>query len=219
MFDVLSRIQAKCSRLVWLEHAIILRKEILRPPDALGQARLAEHRTLNERMLGAYRQRGNDISPERLTRRFELGLRFFELVDGATYLASTWVISKGIHFIDEIGYCIALNSDELSLRDIYVSPSQRGRGLFALLLDHVLSEGFPSARGLWSVTDYKNRSSLRAHRRYGFEETEALRTLRVAGHLLIRCRPVHEAVSGFQPERRIVWLGSEWQRYVDANLE
>lgn len=218
MFDVLSRIQAKCSRLVWLEHAIILRKEILRPPDAVGQARLAEHRTLNERMLGAYRQRGNDISPERLTRRFELGLRFFELVDGATYLANTWIVSKGTRFIDEVGYCFALISDELWVRDIYVSPRERGRGLFALLLDQVLREAFPRARVLWSNTDYKNRSSFRAHRRYGFEETEALRSLLVARHLLFRHRLVREVVSGFHPERRIVWLGSEWHRYVEANL-
>lgn len=218
MFDVLSRIQAKCSRLVWLEHAITLRKEILRPPDAVGQARLAEHRTLNDRMLAAYRQRGNDISPERLARRLELGLRFFELVREETYLASVWIISKGARFIDEVGYCIVLGSDELSLRDSYVSPHVRGRGLWAQLVDQILREEFPKARALWSCVDKRNQLALRAHRRYGFEETEVLWAVRVAGHLLIRCRPVHEAVSGFQPERRIVWLGSEWHRYLEANL-
>jgi GNAT superfamily N-acetyltransferase len=155
------------------------------------------------------------FSEERLRARFEHGLRLFVLREEGRVVATTWVIREGERFIDEAGAGIAAGNGVLCLRDVFVSASERGKGRFAILLDAVLARA-PGALAVRSVVDRGNRSSRRAHERYGFRPAGRIEVVHLLGRLMLRLRwPAALPVgSSFGGRQRVVRTGEAYRRFV-----
>jgi len=158
---------------------------------------------------------GRHFPEERLRTRFERGLRFFALRKGDRVVATTWIIGPGERFIDEAGVGLIVESDALSQRDVFVAPAERGHGLYALMMDAVVARS-PGLRKLWALVEGWNRTSLRAHRRYGYEPAYRVEVLHLAGRLMVRLRsPDREALGTvFGGRRRFVLTGQRYRRFA-----
>ena len=185
------------------------------PPGYL----LTEYRAFEHEVVAVNRLLRRSFSEERLLARFRHGLKFFVLRAGEDIAATTWVVTEGEQFLDEEGVGLLVPPEGLWIRDIFVAPERRGRGLFAILLDGV-REQLPKIQSLWSVTDRDNRPSLRAHFHYGFEPIARLTTLHLAGRLMIRLRwPVSLPMgSVFKPHRRVLLTGGAYRQFVSERL-
>jgi len=176
---------------------------------------LAGYRAFEHEVVEVNRLLRRGFPEERLLARFRHGLKFFVLRAGEDVAATTWIVTEGERFVDEEGVGLLVPADGLWVRDIFIAPQRRGRGLFAVLLDGV-REQFPKVHSIWSDVDRDNHPSLSAHLRYGFEPVARFTTLHLAGQLMIRLRwPVSLPMgSVFKPHRRVLLTGAAYRQFV-----
>lgn len=176
---------------------------------------LAAHEGFSSEVLRLNDAFDRGFSEERLRARFAHGLRFFVLREEGRVVATTWVVREGERFIDEAGLGVVAGNGVLSLRDVFVSASERGKGRFRVLLDAVLGRE-PGARAVWSVVDRGNRASRRAHEGYGFRPAGRIEVVHLLGRLMLRLRwPATLPVgSSFGGRRRVVRTGEAYRRFV-----
>ena len=183
------------------------------PPEHPGFT-LIEHRRDSGSVERLYRSFGRDLTSDRVQRRFDAGLRFFELRRDGKPLASTWAVAENERFVDELGIGIRVGSGMLWLRDIFVADSERGRGIFSVLLDEV-QRPFPEARSLWSALIRSSRASVLAHQRYGHEVVSRYELLHLFGRVMFRLRWPRELPVGsaFRDGRRVLFTGESYRKF------
>jgi GNAT superfamily N-acetyltransferase len=200
-------------RLVILRHTY---ETAPRPPAGL---RVREHVDMAVGAARLYRAFGRRLPLARFDERRRHGLRLFELCEGDRTLAGTWVVPSGERFVDELALGFPVGPRDLWLRDIFVAPGARGRGVFASLLDAVVALEFPQTRTLWSLVTKDNRASLLAHRRYGHQSFAEYEVLHLFRRLLWRRRwPLGPwPGSSFAFPRRLLHTGADYWRFVDEH--
>ena len=167
-------------------------------------------------ILQLHQQMGHRMSQPRMEQRFRNRLRYFALFEGDVLLGSTWVAIGGGRYVDELNWVLPIAPNQFWVRDVYIVPTQRGRGLFPALLKQIARAHVPGCSAAWSDVDWINQPSMRAHAKAGFTVQARLRALDFNG--LVRLRgPVpawHEAVQDVEPGKR--WLlmrGARLQRH------
>jgi GNAT superfamily N-acetyltransferase len=171
-------------------------------------------------ILQLHRQFGRGTTEDKIRRRFERGLRFWELRRGGKALASLWIASDGERFVDEIGQGFRVQERALWLRDVFVEARARGQGLFRVLLDAVAASAPGPPRAFWSDVGAQNQVSMRAHTSYGFEVVSRYTCLHLVGRLLLRLEwpavPPH--ASCYAPGRRWLYTGRAYRRFVAEHI-
>ena len=79
-----------------------------------------------------------------------------------------------------------IEATEFWVRDVFIVPSQRGRGLFASLLKLLAQDKVPGCTAAWSDVDWVNQTSMRAHAKAGFGVHTRLRALDFDGRIRLR---------------------------------
>jgi hypothetical protein len=207
----------------WLVYSdvVIMRRRLAAPPPAHAGFTIVARDGYQPSLLALYDSLGRSLPEQRLQRRFERGLRFYELRRDGVTLASTWAASDGSQkFVDEIGLGFPARDGLVWLRDAFVAPGHRGEGLFAVLVDSLVTQALPQARELGSAVDRANRASMRAHMRYGHAPAARFRVLHLCGRLMLRLAwPHYEPLAAaFRPERRLLRTGEPYRRFIDMHL-
>lgn len=177
--------------------------------SALAGMRLREARNGDMAdIVAGHLAHGRRVPQQRIERRFSHGLRFFQLWQGTTLAASTWILQGGSRYIDEVGLAFPIAADEIWIRDVFVAPDLRGKRLYSHLLCAILSELDPQCSTLWSDVDLNNTASMHAHHAYGFRIQMRLRALDIGRWLRLRQLPPSWPLplQALEPTRRlIVW--------------
>lgn len=159
---------------------------------------------------------GRRIPRLRIERRFNHGLRFFQLWKGDALAASTWMVHGGTRYIDELALAFPLSPSELWVRDIFVAPNMRRLGMFGELLTTIIVHAAPQSTVLWSDVDWSNTASIRAHQRSGFSIEMRLRALDFGRRYRLRSLPRHwpQPLADLEPARKLLtWNATLRQRH------
>lgn len=203
------------------ETMVILRRETPARPVCHEDCAVLEYAASDPRVAQLYLTYDRGFAPERLKRRFELGLRFYELVKQGETLGTTWLVVDAERFIDEVAIGFRPETGALWLRDIFIAPEHRGRDLFRVFLDCLLARFYPGSPALWSDVRGDNEASLRAHTKYGFVRQKTYRVVHLFGILLLRLHwPTDPRISmAFEPRRRVVWTRRPYREFVEARRQ
>jgi len=150
---------------------------------------------------------GHRIPELRMQRRLRNGLRFLRFDVGGVPVATTWAAGTG-RYIDEISWLLPIGPGEWWVRDLFIAPGWRGKGLFndiAAALSR-LSDG--TARRVWSDVDLVNVQSMRSHEKAGFRVIARVRALDLNGRFRVRSAlpPWPLPVTEIDPASRWIWL-------------
>jgi GNAT superfamily N-acetyltransferase len=197
---------------------LVLRKHLKEPPPLPPGFTLEELRhddALVRRVSDAFDRRTSEAV---IQARFGHGLSFHILREEGRPVASTWIVPRGERFVEEIGLGLAVAEGTLWLRDVFVAPAERGRGLFALLLNG-LHNHRPATAALWSDLRRGNRPSLHAHLRYGFDPVARFEVVHLWSRCMIRLRWPRglPAISSFKGESRLLRTGEVYRAFVVAH--
>jgi GNAT superfamily N-acetyltransferase len=161
-----------------------------------------------EHILQLHTQLAHRVTPKRLAQRFGNGLRFFALHAGDTPVGSTWAAVGVPRYVDELNWLLPILPTEFWVRDVFLLPTWRGKGLYAALLRLLAERHVAGCTAAWSDVDWPNVQSMRAHRNAGFEIYTRARTLDVAGRFRVRS-PLpawHLPVLEMNLPQRLLWL-------------
>lgn len=186
---------------------------LLRAPACAMPPQLDEHLLLRElgraqidQVSAGQLAHGRQIPRQRIERRFNHRLRFFQLWKDERLAASTWIAQGGARYIDELALGFPLAADELWIRDIFVAPQMRGMGLFSQMLSALVSQLEPQCASLWSDVDWSNRASMHAHQRCGFIIEARLRAVDFGRRARLRSLPPswHLPIIELEPTQRLI---------------
>lgn len=199
---------------------MLMRCVLAERPAAAKGFELVSFERWNPDVLEIHRSLGRELPEARLRQRFTRGLRWYVLQSEGASLAATWAVAAGERFVDELALGFPVSDGAHWWRDIFVAPAARGRGVFTALLDGVLARDFPATREMWSMVYQDNRPSMRAHEKRGFVPVCEYDVLRILDRLALRLRwPRTRALgSAYQPERRLVWTGAQYRRFIADRL-
>jgi GNAT superfamily N-acetyltransferase len=197
-------------RHVYLHDVAVL---VCRNPRA-GALQVPELRTVewlahqDQQILQLHTQLAHRMTPQRLAQRFGNGLRYFALYAGDTPIGSTWAAVGTPRYVDELNWLLPTLPTEFWVRDVFLSPSWRGKGLFPALLRLLAEHHVAGCTAAWSDVDWPNAQSMRAHRNAGFEVYTRARAFDVAGRLRLRSPlpPWHLPVLEMNLPQRLLWL-------------
>lgn len=167
-------------------------------------------------ILQLHQTLGHRMTQQRLNQRFRNGLRFLAFHQGDTLLGSSWVAIGGARYVDELNWYLPILPTEFWVRDVFIMPSQRGRGLFGGLVKLIAQRHVPGCTAAWSDVDWINGTSMRAHAHAGFEVYARLRALDFDGRLRLRgpAPSWHEPVLEIDPGKRLLLMqGVRLQRH------
>lgn len=199
---------------------LVLSKDLAETPTAPAGLALAGFVEYHPAILELHREFGRGTTEDKIRRRFERGLRFWELRREGRALASLWTAGDGERFVDEIGLGFQVPPRALWLRDVFVEPRARRQGLFGALLDAVAAGAPGPVRAIWSDVGAQNEVSLRAHTSYGFALVARYSCLQLLGRLSLRLEwptvPPH--ATSYEPERRFIHTGRAYRRFVAEHI-
>lgn len=157
------------------------------------------------------RSLGHDTAEERVIQRFQNGLSFIEVHQSGHLVGSAWIVSAPSRYIDEAALSFPLSVNEIWLRDVFVSPGYRGRGIFSGLISQLRIFNESDIRCIWSDVDVSNAASMKAHEKSGFARVGRIRTLVMFDSLIVRLSKVEKygLLGGIRPDKRIVLLLGE----------
>jgi hypothetical protein len=167
-----------------------------------------------------YQDLSRSMEPGRIEGRLEQGLRFFAFSEGDRLVGSSWFVSAGRRFLDESGLEVRIDNRTIWVRDAYVDPAVRGRGLFGSMLDALVMGPFKHVTRIMSDVTAQNEPSLRAHYNYGFRNLARIHTIHVAGVAMRRSGDYAQLreLGGFKPDRRFLFTGSRFRAFVRERL-
>ena len=162
-------------------------------------------------VIQSYASLGRRIGEERVTRRFANGLKFYRMWQGDMLAATSWIVSSGHRYIDELNWLIPVPSGEIWLRDIFVAPGLRGKGMFAQSLKSIVQQQDGPCIRLRSDVDWSNIVSMRAHFKAGFRIKARARALDLNGRLRLRSKvvPWLPPIEQITPQQQVIWLRGE----------
>jgi hypothetical protein len=157
---------------------------------------------------------------ERVCQRRARGLRFFSLREAGRVVANTWVADGGERFLDEAMLVFELDPQEACLRDAFVNPADRGRGLFSDFITTLERGPLEHIGAMWSCVEHSNATSVAAHRRAGFTVAGDVLAVTLLGALMwrraklpagLRCRE-------YASRNAFVWLGARARQFRQNRL-
>jgi RimJ/RimL family protein N-acetyltransferase len=188
---------------------------VLQVPHLRTKEWLPSH---SDPIMQLHQQLAHRMTPQRLAQRFGNGLRYFALYAGDTPIGSTWAAVGTARYVDELNWLLPILPTEFWVRDVFLSPAWRGKGLFPALLRLLAEHHVPGCTAAWSDVDWPNAQSMRAHRNAGFEVYTRARTFDIAGRLRLRS-PLpswHLPVLEMNLSQRLLWLrNGSLQRHKD----
>jgi GNAT superfamily N-acetyltransferase len=108
------------------------------------------------------------------------------VIDGRV-VGYEWFSDHPVHHETGWGYSVTIPCGYVYAYDAYIDPAYRNTGLWlrfkAFLADWMAARG---RLGVITFVDYGNWPSLRTHLRFGFQPTESVLALRIAGLRLFR---------------------------------
>ncbi|HEY9202315.1 MAG TPA: GNAT family N-acetyltransferase [Gammaproteobacteria bacterium] len=159
---------------------------------------------------------------EQLISRFSNGLYFYLIQDGSRCMATAWMHPKGERFVDEAGYILKAAGHSIWLRDVYVTPEYRGRGIFSDFIKQIAKQYYPAASFMFSDLETNNLKSRNAHKHCGFKFIAAFKVYHLLSSLMIRSpiEPDSQLISvfGYKPEKRICITCQTYSRFRAENL-
>ena len=197
---------------VYLHDIAILRTgaEAEAPAPAAGAVPLTTHPLrLPAEIQAAHAAVGHRIRDARLAQRLRNGLWLARFdVDGVP-VATTWLAGgAGGRYIDELNWLLPMAPRDLWLRDVFVAPAWRRRGLFVQMVAALRQLDGGADRCIWSDVDWDNLPSMRAHEAAGLRVVARAKALDLFGRLRIRSAlpPWPLPVVEIDPAARWVWL-------------
>lgn len=161
-------------------------------------------------------------SRKQLISRFSNGLHFYRIQDGNKCIASAWVHPEGKRFVDEVGYILKAADNSVWLRDVYVVPEYRGKGIFSDFIKQISKQYYPAASFMFSDLEANNLKSKNAHQRCGFKFIATFKVFHLFNSLMMRSPVESEKqlinVSGYKPEKRIFITSQNYSRFRAENL-
>ncbi len=159
---------------------------------------------------------------EQLISRFTNGLYFYLVQDSNKCIATAWIHPAGQRFVDETGYLLKAAGNSIWLRDVYVIPEYRGRGIFSDFINQISKQYYPAALYMFSDIEKNNLRSKNAHQRCGFKFIATFKVFHFFNSLMIRSPVDTEKqlinVSGYKPEKRIFITCQNYNRFKTENL-
>jgi len=173
-----------------------------------------------EGILSHGRAAGREAAPERVRQRRRHGLRFFSLIEQGTVVANTWAVRGSVRFLDEAMLMLRLAPDAACLRDVFVRPADRGRGLFRQLVEGLEHGPLAGIRELWSCVDASNPASIGAHRRAAFAIAGEISTVALFDRLMWRRPSLPDALEcrDYEASRHWLWLDERARGFRRAQL-
>jgi RimJ/RimL family protein N-acetyltransferase len=167
-------------------------------------------------IFSLHAQLAHRMTQQRMDQRFGNGLRFFALYVGAELAGTTWAAVGNGRYVDELNWFLPILPTEYWVRDVFIPPQWRGKGLFPAFVRLLAENHVPGCTAVWSDVDWPNTGSMRAHRNAGFEVVARVRALELAGRWRLRSPlvPWHLPVQEISPRDRFVRLqGATLQRH------
>lgn len=159
---------------------------------------------------------------EQLVSRFSNGLYFYCIQDSNKCVATAWVHPQGKRFVDEVGYIFKAVDSSVWLRDVYVIPECRGRGVFSDIIKQISKQYYPAASFMFSDLQTNNLKSKNAHQRCGFKFMATFKVFHLFNSLMIRSpvQPESQLISvfGYKPEKRICITCHNYSRFRAEHL-
>lgn len=156
---------------------------------------------------------------ERFRKRFEKGMRYYELFLDNQVLGTAWIHPDGFRFIDEIGFLLPISKNSIWIRDAFVAPEFRGRGLFSRMINMIISEYFPHISTIMSDTEICNKASMAAHQGCGFKLAGTMRVLHVAKMLMLRDLPSPTLnAGGYKLPSMVCITGNRYRDYCNEHI-
>lgn len=156
---------------------------------------------------------------ERFRKRFKKGMRYYELLQEDQLLGTAWIHPDGFRYVDEIGFLIPISKNNIWLRDVFVAPEFRGRGLFSRMINMVISQYYPHISIIMSDTEICNKASMAAHQGSGFTLMGSMRVLHIAKILMLRDPPLPPLnATGYKLPRAVCLTGSRYRDYCSEHI-
>lgn len=152
---------------------------------------------------------GHRIGDARLEQRLRNGLWLVRFDMDGVPVATTWLAGGAAgRYIDELNWLLPMPAPDIWLRDVFVSPAWRRRGLFVQMVRALRELDGGADRRIWSDVDWDNLPSMRAHEAAGFRVVVRVKALDLFGRVRIRSQlpPWPLPVTEIEPGARWVWL-------------
>jgi GNAT superfamily N-acetyltransferase len=149
------------------------------------------------------------IRDARLAQRLRNGLWLARFDADGVPVATTWLADGASgRYVDELNWLLPMALRDLWLRDVFVAPAWRRRGLFVQMVAALRQWDGGGDRCIWSDVDWDNGPSMRAHEAAGFRVVVRAKALDLFGRLRIRSAlpPWPLPVTEIDPGARWVWL-------------
>lgn len=200
-------------------HEIAILQARARGPGS-RQFKILERSTEPAAVLEACSVLDRPMSAQRIDQRISHGLRYFEMYIADRLAATTWIISSGTRYFDEVAYHFPIPSKSIWIRDIFISPDFRGRRLLGTFLDELVGGPLIGTQMLWSDVNIYNIASMKAHSQYGFCEVTRYRRRCIGRLFLTRdCdMPDFHNLNGYQSGRRIIFTGPRFRKYTAEHI-
>lgn len=137
-------------------------------------------------ILQLHQQLEHRMTQPRMDQRFRNGLRYFAFYQDQQLLGSTWAAVGDGRYVDEANWYLPIQKTEFWVRDVFIIPTLRGRGLYASVLKLMAQRHVPGCTAVWSDVDWVNKASMRAHTKVGFSVHARLRVLDFDGRIRLR---------------------------------
>jgi GNAT superfamily N-acetyltransferase len=173
-----------------------------------------------EGILSHGHQAGRDSEAERVRQRRRHGLRFFSLLEHDTVVANTWAVRGGARFLDEAMLVLQLAPDAACLRDVFVRPADRGRGIFRQLVESLEHGPLDGISDLWSCVEAGNLASIAAHRRAAFAPAGEVSTVALFDRLMWRRPSLPDALEcrDYDASRHWLWMDDRARAFRCSQL-
>lgn len=151
--------------------------------------------------------------------RIKHGYTFFALYEKDKIICTTWISNHQPRFIDEIAISVDLEDKSIWIRDSFCIPEHRGSRFFSKIIALIIEEYYPDTTHIYSDTVISNRSSIRAHKCYGFEKQFNIHYTIIFKKFLIRKADKSNLhLNIFQKNKAIVTIDNNFKRYVADHL-
>lgn len=156
----------------------------------------------------------------RFRKRFDKGMRYYELRQNDKLLGTAWFHPSGYRYIDEMGYLIPVPKNNIWLRDLFIAPDYRGMGLFSRIVNMALNQYYPHVTTVMSDTEMCNKASMAAHNKCGFKVMGSIRAVHVANYFMLRDPPLPglNATLGYKIPGALCVTGNGYRDYCSEHI-
>ena len=156
-----------------------------------------------------------------ITSRINHGYTFFTFSNKENIIFTTWIAHNKPRFIDELAISINTGNNSIFVRDAFCLEKFRGNCYFSKVIALIIKQHYPNISYVFSDTVQSNSSSIRGHKRYGFEPLFKIHYSIILNKFLIRqVGPNNLSIKIYQGDKFIVSKNKEFkqcQRHLGLN--